>query len=107
MTDAGHGLRNASHMLSALRLLRTSENRQLLVLMTQLVRLTDSVASLRDTQNRAAQAAVARLATEQMRAAMRQPRPVPRRGPAVATQAPSMAAPRPVVTRRTAGGTHR
>jgi hypothetical protein len=104
VTDAGHGLRNASGMLSALQLLRTGENRQLLALMTQLVRLADSVAELRETQHRAAQAAAARAAAEQMRAVMPRPAPEPRPGPASALQARSVAVTGPAaITRPTPG----
>jgi hypothetical protein len=69
-TDAGHGLRNASTMLPALRAVSHGETRQLLALMAELARLMDAVAALRHTQQRAAQAAAARAAAEQLREAL-------------------------------------
>ena len=104
VTDAGHGLRNASGMLSALRLLRTGENRQLLALMTQLVRLAESVGQLRETQHRATQAAAARAAAEQMRAVMPRLESEPRPGQARATQAPPVAVTRPATVARPTQG---
>jgi hypothetical protein len=68
-TDAGRRLRNASQMLSALRLVHAGESQQVLALMAQLLRLADAVAGLREAQRRAAQAAAARAAAEWLHAA--------------------------------------
>jgi hypothetical protein len=77
-TPAGRGLRHAGRLLSALRVAKPSETAQLRDLLTQLVALTDTVARLRQTQQRAAQAAAARGAAEQLQtAAARYPRPAP------------------------------
>ena len=76
-TPAGRGLRHAGRLLSALKVAKPSETAQLRDLLTQLVALTDTVARLRQTQQRAAQAAAARAAAEQLQtAATRYPRPV-------------------------------
>jgi hypothetical protein len=61
-TAPGQGLRHAGRLLSALRVAKPSETTQLLHLLAQLVTLADTVARLRDTQQRAAQAAAARAA---------------------------------------------
>jgi hypothetical protein len=89
-TDAGHGLRNASTMLPALRAVSHGETRQLLALMAQLARLVDAVAALRHTQQRAAQAAAARAAAEQLREALAVRAVTPGGTAAVARQAPPM-----------------
>ena len=65
-TPAGRGLRHAGRLLSALRVGKPSETAQLRGLLAQLVTLTDTVARLRQTQQRAAQAAAARAAAEHL-----------------------------------------
>jgi hypothetical protein len=75
-TPTGRGLRRAGRLLSALKVAKPSETAQLCCLLAQLVALTDTVARLRHSQQRAAQAAAARGAAEQLHAAAaRYPRP--------------------------------
>ena len=62
----GQGLRHAGRLLSALRVGKPSETAQLRCLLAQLVALTETVARLRETQHRAAQAAAARAAAEHL-----------------------------------------
>jgi len=64
---AGQGLRTASVLLPAARFVGRNENKQLLSLLAQLAALSDAVTRLRENQNRAAQAAAARRAAEQLR----------------------------------------
>ena len=66
-SSAGQGLRTASVLLSAARFVGRNENPQLLALLAQLASLTDAVTRLRENQQRAAQAAAARRASEQLR----------------------------------------
>jgi hypothetical protein len=66
-STAGQGLRTASVLLTAARFVGRNENKQLLALLAQLVALTDAVTRLRENQHRAAQAAAARRAVEQVR----------------------------------------
>ncbi len=66
-SSAGQGLRTASVLLSAARFVGREENPQLLALLAQLAALTDAVTRLRENQQRAAQAAAARRASEQLR----------------------------------------
>ena len=70
-TAAGHGLRVAGRLLLAARVARPSENAQLLRLLAQLAALADAVARLRETQQRASQAAAARAAAQQLHAVVR------------------------------------
>ena len=64
---AGHGLRAAGRLLLAAHVAKPSETRQLLALLAQLAALADAVTRLRETQQRAAQAAAVRAAAEQLR----------------------------------------
>jgi len=66
-SQAGRGLRAASVLLASARFVGRGENTQLLALLAQLAALTDAVTRLRETQHRAAQAAAARGAAEQLR----------------------------------------
>lgn len=64
---AGRGLRVAARLLMSAQVAQPSELKQLLALLAQLAALSDAVARLRETQQRAAQAAAARRAAEQLR----------------------------------------
>lgn len=66
-TAAGNGLRVAARLLLSAQVAQPSEIKQLLALLAQLSALTDAVTRLRETQERAAQAAAARRAAEQLR----------------------------------------
>jgi len=66
-SSAGQGLRTAAVLLTAARFVGRNENQQLLALLAQLAALTDAVTRLRENQDRAAQAAAARTAAEQLR----------------------------------------
>jgi hypothetical protein len=75
-TPAGRGLRHAGRLLSALKVAKPSETAQLRCLLAELLALADAVARLRQSQQRASQAAAARRAAEQLQtAAARYPRP--------------------------------
>ena len=63
---AGHELRRASRLLLTARGLTHGDTRLLLELLARMVALTEAVARLRETQHRAAQAAAARRAAEQL-----------------------------------------
>jgi hypothetical protein len=65
-TGSSRSLRNAAGALSAVRIVKRGETRQLLALLTQLAALSQSVGELRHVQARAAQASAARLAAEQL-----------------------------------------
>ncbi len=65
-SKAGQGLRTASVLLATARFVGHHENKQLLALLAQLAALTDAVTRLRENQHRAAQAAAARRAVEQL-----------------------------------------
>jgi len=54
-------------LLATARFVGRNENKQLLALLAQLAALTDAVTRLREDQHRAAQAAAARRAVEQLR----------------------------------------
>jgi hypothetical protein len=69
-TAAGAGLRQASRLLLAARVVKPRETAQLLALLAQLTVLADAVTRLRETQQRGAQAAAARAAAEQYRRVM-------------------------------------
>ena len=84
-STAGQGLRAASVLLAAARFVGRNETRQLLALLAQLAALTDAVTRLRENQDRAAQAAAARRAAEQLRLTSAQRAGAPP-GPAAATQ---------------------
>lgn len=71
-TAAGHGLRTAGRLLLAARVAKPSETAQLLRLLAQLAALADAVTRLRETQQRAAQAAAARTAAQQLHDVIRQ-----------------------------------
>jgi hypothetical protein len=64
---AGRGLRTTGVLLASARFVGRSETRQFLALLAQLTALGDAVTRLRESQHRAAQAAAARLAAEQLR----------------------------------------
>ena len=64
---AGHELRRASRLLLAARAVNHRDSRQLLELLARMIAFTEAVARLRETQQRAAQAAAARRAAEQLR----------------------------------------
>ncbi len=66
-SQAGQGLRAASVLLASARFVGRGENTQLLALLAQLAARSDAVTGLRETQDRAAQAAAARSAAEQLR----------------------------------------
>jgi hypothetical protein len=66
-SQAGQGLRTASVLLASARFVGRGENTQLLALLAQLAALSDAVTRLRENQDRAAQAAAARGAAEQLR----------------------------------------
>jgi len=83
-SQAGQGLRAASVLLASARFVGRGENTQLLALLVQLAALSDAVTRLRETQDRAAQAAAARSAAEQLRLSAGQ-RTSPRAGPPGAT----------------------
>lgn len=63
-TGPGSGLRTAARRLLSMHAARPSETAQLLRLMSQLSALVEAVARLRETQQRAAQAAAARRAAD-------------------------------------------
>jgi hypothetical protein len=65
-STAGQGLRTAAVLLATARFVGRHENKQLLVLLAQLASLTEAVTRLRENQHRAAQAAAARRAIEQL-----------------------------------------
>ncbi len=65
-SKAGKGLRTAAVLLATARFVGRNENQQLLALLAQLAALTDAVTRLREDQHRAAQAAGARRAVEQL-----------------------------------------
>jgi len=66
-SKAGSGLRSAAALLTTARFVGRAENKQLLALLAQLATLTDAVTRLRENQDRAAQAAAARRAAENVR----------------------------------------
>ena len=78
--------RTAAGALAGARLVKRSETRQLLSLLTQLTTLTESLARLREAQGRAAQAQAARRAAEQLARAH-----LLRAGPAAAPVAAAVA----------------
>jgi hypothetical protein len=110
-TAAGHGLRAAGRLLLAAHVAKPSETRQLLALLAQLAALADAVTRLRETQQRAAHAAAARRAAEQLRAveARYQPAAAADRGnpTAAATAAASGRVPGHVGTSARATGARR
>ena len=63
---AGHELRRASRLLLTARTLKLGDTSRLLELLARMVAFTEAVARLRETQGRAAQAAAARRAAEQL-----------------------------------------
>jgi hypothetical protein len=65
-SQAGHGLRAAAVAMTAARFFGRPEHRQLFALVAQLGALADAVTRLRENQGRAAQAAAARGAAEQL-----------------------------------------
>ena len=65
-SQAGQGLRAAAVAMTAARFFGRPEHRQLLALVAQLGALADAVTRLRENQHRAAQAAAARSAAEQL-----------------------------------------
>jgi len=67
-SPAGSGLRAASGLLAAARLVRRAETAQMLALLAQLAALADAVGRMRLEQDRAVQAAAARRGGEQLRA---------------------------------------
>ncbi len=83
-SQAGQGLRAASVLLASARFVGRGENTQLLALLAQLAALSDAVTRLRENQDRAAQAAAARSAAEQLRLTGAQ-RAGPQPGAAAAT----------------------
>jgi hypothetical protein len=86
-SKAGQGLRTASALLTAARFVGRNENKQLLALLAQLAALTDAVTRLRENQHRAAQAAAARRAAEQLRLTTAQRAAMAPGGLATATEA--------------------
>jgi len=71
---AGRGLRKASGLLLAARVVQHAETSQLLALLAQAAVLADAVTRLREAQGRAQQAAAARSAAEHLRAVCNQRR---------------------------------
>jgi len=71
-------------LLASARFVGRGENTQLLALLAQLAALSDAVTRLRENQDRAAQAAAARSAAEQLRLTSAQ-RANPQPSPAAAT----------------------
>jgi len=67
-SPAGSGVRAASGLLAAARLVRRPETAQMLALLAQLAVLAEAVGRMRTEQDRAVQAAAARRAAEQIRA---------------------------------------
>ena len=67
-TPHSRKVRSAAGGLLSMRLVKDAETRQLLALLSQLSALTNSLARLRETQGRAAQAHAARHAAEQLNA---------------------------------------
>ena len=67
-TPHSRKVRTAARELLSSRLVNNAETRQLMALLSQLSALTDSLARLRETQGRAAQAHAARQAAEQLNA---------------------------------------
>src|SRR5664280_1668477 len=65
-SQAGQGLRAAAVAMTAARFFGRPEHKQLLALVAQLGALADAVTRLRENQDRAAQAAAARSAAEQL-----------------------------------------
>ena len=65
-TPHSRSVRTAAGALAGARLVKRAETRQLLSLLTQLTALAESLARLRETQGRAAQALAARRAAEQL-----------------------------------------
>jgi len=66
-SPAGSGVRAASGLLAAARLVRRPETAQMLALLAQLAVLAEAVGRMRTEQDRAVQAAAARRAAEQIR----------------------------------------
>ena len=66
-SGAGKGLRAASVLLASARFVGRNETKQLLALLAQLAALSDAVTRLRESQDRAVQAAAARRAAEGVR----------------------------------------
>lgn len=66
-TPAGQGLRAASGLLLAARMMRHDESTQLLELLAQVALLAEAIARMRQAQGRAQQADAARRAAEQVR----------------------------------------
>ncbi len=66
-SPAGSGVRAASGLLAAARLVRRPETAQMLALLAQLAVLAEAVGRMRTEQDRAVQAAAARQAAEQLR----------------------------------------
>ncbi len=66
MTARSRSTRTAAGALVGARLVKRAETRQLLSLLVRLTALSDSLARLRETQGRAAQALAARRAAEQL-----------------------------------------
>jgi len=66
-SPAGQGLRAAAVAMTAARFVGRGEHQQLFALLAQLGALADAVTRLRENQHRAAQAAAARSAAEQLR----------------------------------------
>jgi len=83
-SDAGKGLRAASVLLASARFVGRGETKQLLDLLAQLAALSDAVTRLRESQDRAAQAAAARRAAEGMRLTSAQRASVHAESPAAA-----------------------
>jgi hypothetical protein len=110
-TSAGHGLRTAGRLLLAAHVAKPSETRQLLALLAQLAALADAVTRLRETQQRAAHAAAARRAAEQLRAVGARYQPAEKRGIRAAattsTAAGSRHAPAPADTSAQPAGARR
>jgi len=66
-SKAGQGLRAGSVLLTSARFVGRDETKQLLALLAQLAALADAVTRLRESQDRAVQAAAARRAADQLR----------------------------------------
>ena len=77
-TPAGNRLRQAARIMAAFAYLADDRTLNPIILITRLAALAEAVAELRDSQQRAAQAAAARAAAERLYAAAR---PTPAAGP--------------------------
>ena len=98
-TPAGNQLRHAARLISAYAYLTGDRTLTPVVLLVRLAALADAVAELRDSQQRAAQAAAALRAAQHLRTATR-PAPTATRPPGRPTATTTPATPKPARPRR-------